>query len=388
MKTYVASRGAFSKIGYLPYISSSISLPLKRKNAIRNKTARAETTTTKKGYFIIFHKQQTTETRVETMDGEEDIGSALANIQELLKAKEKALDEKEAALSRKRKLLQQEFPQSGSDTDVLHLNVGGNTNITVLRRTLTQFEDSMLASKFSGRWDDSLPKDKHGNFFIDEDAEVFLTLVNYLRKREKTPRDDLSIPLPIPSFTMCWMLEYYDLMLSIYSHDWTIIWGNNDELLLQPPNRASEPYVIKTGTAVACFALELGAGKPSKCSTLTCVFERGSVGQIAWDESFPATSSKAGHQTDHGIGLDFEADSFRKSGLTTEPLNAKYRENDQTVRLRCIPLRSKGMYRYTIEVEAEGQDIKMIELECSAPLNPCITVAGKVTVSGLSYLFE
>ena len=29
---------------------------------------------------------------------------------------------------------------------------------------------SMLASRFSGRWDDGLEKDKHGNFFIDKNA--------------------------------------------------------------------------------------------------------------------------------------------------------------------------------------------------------------------------
>jgi hypothetical protein len=34
-------------------------------------------------------------------------------------------------------------------------------------------EGSMLAAKFSGRWDDSLEKDAHGNFFIDEPVELF-----------------------------------------------------------------------------------------------------------------------------------------------------------------------------------------------------------------------
>ena len=51
--------------------------------------------------------------------------------------------------------------------DVLHLNIGGNLT-AVLRRTLTSVEGSMLASRFSGRWDESLEKDRNGNFFIDQ----------------------------------------------------------------------------------------------------------------------------------------------------------------------------------------------------------------------------
>jgi hypothetical protein len=43
--------------------------------------------------------------------------------------------------------------------------------IDVLCRTLTSVEGSMLAAKFSGRWDDSLEKDADGNFFIDQPIE-------------------------------------------------------------------------------------------------------------------------------------------------------------------------------------------------------------------------
>ena len=74
-----------------------------------------------------------------------------------------------------------------SGSDVIHLNVGG-THVAVLRRTLTSVEGSMLASRFSGRWDDSLERDKDGNFFIDQPIELFLPMINYLRaKASETP---------------------------------------------------------------------------------------------------------------------------------------------------------------------------------------------------------
>jgi hypothetical protein len=74
-----------------------------------------------------------------------------------------------------------------SGSDVLHLNVGG-TVIAVLRRTLTSVDGSMLASRFSGRWDDSLEKDKDGNFFIDQPIELFLPMINFLRAKScETP---------------------------------------------------------------------------------------------------------------------------------------------------------------------------------------------------------
>ena len=57
-------------------------------------------------------------------------------------------------------------------------NVGG-TLTAVLRRTFTSVEGSLLASRFSGRWDDSIEKDRHGNFFIDQPIELFLPMIKY-----------------------------------------------------------------------------------------------------------------------------------------------------------------------------------------------------------------
>jgi hypothetical protein len=66
--------------------------------------------------------------------------------------------------------------------DVLYLNVGGD-KMAVLRKTITSVEGSMLASRFSGRWDDNLEKDHDGNFFIDQPIELFRPMIDYLRAR-------------------------------------------------------------------------------------------------------------------------------------------------------------------------------------------------------------
>ena len=44
-----------------------------------------------------------------------------------------------------------------SDDDIIHLNIGGQ-KLTTARSTLCQVEGSLLATMFSGRWEDSLKR--------------------------------------------------------------------------------------------------------------------------------------------------------------------------------------------------------------------------------------
>jgi len=60
------------------------------------------------------------------------------------------LKEKEAEFNRRVKLYESKHPSIGTDTDILQLNVGGSTSISVRRSTLTQFPDTLLAATFSG----------------------------------------------------------------------------------------------------------------------------------------------------------------------------------------------------------------------------------------------
>ncbi|GFH53165.1 hypothetical protein CTEN210_09641 [Chaetoceros tenuissimus] len=102
--------------------------------------------------------------------------------------------------------------------DVLHLNIGGK-RLDVLRRTLCSVEDSMLATKFSGRWEDSLEKDRDGNIFINQEYSLFKAMVDYLRNKEMETE---AYPVPPPKFDRTSkqdfyrMLSYYGMLFAIY----------------------------------------------------------------------------------------------------------------------------------------------------------------------------
>jgi len=75
-------------------------------------------------------------------------------------------------------------PHGTERSDVVRLNVGGQAAISVSRATLTQCEDSMLASCFNGTWEE-LPKDEEGQVFIDYSPALFIPLVEHLRLRRR-----------------------------------------------------------------------------------------------------------------------------------------------------------------------------------------------------------
>lgn len=148
----------------------------------------------------------------------------MSNLTEALEQREKELDEREETLRQDEERFRAERSVAYGETtpsDVLHLNVGG-TKTTVLRRTLTIIPGSMLASKFSGRWDDSIEKDKDGDFFIDQDFTLFNILLRCLRNRAN---GDAKYPFEEPALSeQEWeqsvelkrMVEYYGLTDSIY----------------------------------------------------------------------------------------------------------------------------------------------------------------------------
>ena len=82
--------------------------------------------------------------------------------------------------------------QAGDPDEILKLDVGG-TVLRVRRCVLTQVDDSMMATRFSGRWDGA--KEKHGqgdsdadpSFFIPYPCEIFKPLVDLLSLRYYVP---------------------------------------------------------------------------------------------------------------------------------------------------------------------------------------------------------
>ena len=81
-----------------------------------------------------------------------------------------------------------------SNDDIINLNVGG-TKLTTLRSTLCQVEDSLLATMFSGRWEDNIKRDQDGAVFFDFNPQYFILVLDYLRaKKIATPQN----PPPLP----------------------------------------------------------------------------------------------------------------------------------------------------------------------------------------------
>ena len=178
-------------------------------------------------------------------DLDEALEASLVNLPGLLQQRKKDLEQRENELKRAREAFEKENPSFGTPSDVLTLNVGG-TCISVLRRTLTCVEGSMLATRFSGRWDDSLEKDKEGNFFIDQPFNLFSMMIDHLRAMQiETPSGPPVTP-PLGSIgkndkqrlDFIRMAEYYGLTLAIYPMEFSMVNCDrtNVELVCQPAN--------------------------------------------------------------------------------------------------------------------------------------------------------
>ena len=104
-----------------------------------------------------------------------------------------------------------------SDDDIIDLNVGGQ-KLTTTRSTLCQVEGSLLASMFSGRWEDSLKRDKDGAVFFDFNPQHVVLILDYLRQK-KIASPENPAPLPkisedqLQSFTN--LVEYLGLNTEI-----------------------------------------------------------------------------------------------------------------------------------------------------------------------------
>jgi len=166
----------------------------------------------------------------------EDTLSALTGILSLQK---KDLDAREEKLKKAEESFGVDRSAAYGDTspsDVLHLNIGG-TKTTVLRRTLTSVPGSMLSSKFSGRWDDSLEKDEDGNFFIDQEFSLFQPMLKYLRSKangiEKYPMNSPQKVGQEEGNSMqdfYRMVDYYGMTNGIYPTNLTIHTGLEDSV--------------------------------------------------------------------------------------------------------------------------------------------------------------
>ena len=113
--------------------------------------------------------------------------------------------------------------------DVLILDIGGQTTITISRSVLTRAAGSRLAEMFSGRWDASAPKNKDGHFLIDQNPKLFLPLRDFLYSLAcMVPSDAGNNPTPpmtpyfntaIEEFAFRRMVDSFDLTNILYSYE-------------------------------------------------------------------------------------------------------------------------------------------------------------------------
>jgi len=177
----------------------------------------------------------------------EGLLSALA---EALALREKDLDARETQLEEERQELDNDrFASYGatSPSDVINLNVGG-VKTSVLRRTLTSVPGSMLASRFSGRWDESIEKDENGHFFIDQEYSLFRHMLDYLRNKANGGVGDEKYPVKSPEMSnksefekenFYRMLEYYGMTNGIYPVVLNNCKGSSDSVEMIGSRKAS-----------------------------------------------------------------------------------------------------------------------------------------------------
>ena len=115
---------------------------------------------------------------------------------------------------------------STSPSDILTLNVGGTVTVQVRRRVLTQVDGSLLAAKFSGRWQEESALD--GQVFIDYSSVLFLPLLEFLRCRvDRLDADEMWTMAVAPSQhdfqgnvsqfrRFLAMVDYYGLLEAMY----------------------------------------------------------------------------------------------------------------------------------------------------------------------------
>lgn len=295
------------------------------------------------------------------------------------------LKERETSLMKRRKLLNETYQKAGKESDVLYLNVGGSKNVAVLRRTLTYFENSMLAAQFSGRWDESLEKDKDGNFFIDQDPNVFLPLLNYLRQCDQKSCHDMYIKRPSPKPELCNMLEYYGLLSSIYPQEWRLE-GRQEMggVVMSADNTNGDSFTISSSNIVNTFSLD--ADVPLNATSFTAVLEECATAQVGWAVAV-CQGKKVGHDKKYGsFGFDLDEREFRANGSRIG--NGHHWSGKLPVTIHGT--RDPSAKTCSIQVLDHDSDaiIKATFQESDKDMFPHITLKGKVTICNVMYSCE
>lgn len=325
-------------------------------------------------------------------DPTESITDAVTHLHNLLQTKEKELKEREADFARRVKIFESTNPSMGSDNDVIQLNVGGRTHIAVLRSLLTQFEGSMLAAKFSGRWDDSMEKDRDGNIFLDQDPDNFMILIDYLRMRMNNQLKQVLVKhRPKPTYKLCAMLEYYNLMPGVYSQTW--VGGEQFDceeigygiVTLSSKEGEKATVLHPAGTHRCLMSPEV--------LEFTVEFDKGTSGAVGWIPCIDRgkdTESNCSFDAVEGnsLFLNIEARTIFGPAKVLEQ-NMRINHTDSSTKVICqrSTMNNKQM-ESSIEVGDNAKVTANIPYYDNYSFLPVIQFTGKVTVSGIKYAID
>ena len=245
-----------------------------------------------------------------------------------LEQRETKVEEREEALRKALEGVDHEKKLMAGRTpnDVLALNIGG-TKIHVLRKTLCQYDKSMLSAHFSGRWDDSVDKDADGYFFIDQPYDLMLPLINFLRAKaieDCMPHSPADLPEEAKnSVDFKRVVEHYTMTPFVFPLRFDVWRGSTDNAAIEG---GEEPRVTSTTwstyklspvrhtRSVSSFEVVLGAG-----------IERPQVGWLeasSFGQNVVAGEHKGLGEEGSSIALDSLCGGVQMNGTTLKAVSS------------------------------------------------------------------
>jgi len=154
-------------------------------------------------------------------------------------------DQKQLEIEREKFRNEKELNQAIYESDVIHLNVGGEM-IATTRQTLISLPKSLFSILFNGRWEQRLHHDDHENILLDFNPIVFRHLLDQLQLNEGKSISPPSDPSLIRTFEKMMRKLRIEHLLSTF--DRKILSVNVDGQLIT--THLSNPFKLTNKTHV------------------------------------------------------------------------------------------------------------------------------------------
>jgi BTB/POZ domain len=281
--------------------------------------------------------------------------------------------------------------------DVLHLNIGGSKQIAVLRSTLTFVEGSMLATKFSGRWDDSLEKDRDGNFFIDQPPDLFIPMIDFLQCKTKETLQHLNVSFPsVDDFRGSFdrfkkfanMVEFYGLTAAVLPPTIRLLNPNSPSKV-----RISGHYVASPARWTVFFDLATQHWEPRQIQSFDVTIDDAGSLRVGWaihQEPNRFAESQAWVKSIR-FGCQDNVVRYQHSpvaprGSSTAKYSHAQLETGMSVLAGCV-IRSERIgskFIWTVDGKSFAHDPSTLLYDCASYV-PSIAGGGKWWISNIEY---